>query len=80
MPRPKGNCDLRGRHCRRDGAWAAPGRDPQEPVGWTPYQYEQIAAYRSLIAIADAARERAHVAAFQQSVQEEEQAAQEGQP
>jgi len=41
------------------------------------YQYEQIASYRSLIAIAEAAGETAHVAAFRQSVQEEEQAAQE---
>ena len=40
------------------------------------YQYEQIAAYRSLIAIAEAAGETGHVAAFRQSVQEEEQAAQ----
>jgi ferritin-like metal-binding protein YciE len=41
------------------------------------YQYEQIGAYRSLIAIAETAGETAHVAAFRQSVQEEEQAAQE---
>jgi ferritin-like metal-binding protein YciE len=41
------------------------------------YQYEQIGAYRSLIAIAEAASETAHVSAFRQSVQEEEQAAQE---
>jgi ferritin-like metal-binding protein YciE len=40
------------------------------------YQYEQIGAYRSLITIAEAAGETAHVSAFQQSVQEEEQAAQ----
>ncbi|MXQ14796.1 ferritin-like domain-containing protein [Microvirga makkahensis] len=40
------------------------------------YQYEQIAAYRSLIAIAEAAGETAHVPAFRQSIQEEEQAAQ----
>ena len=41
------------------------------------YQYEQIAAYRSLIAIAESAGETAHVSAFRQTVQEEEQAAQE---
>jgi ferritin-like metal-binding protein YciE len=41
------------------------------------YQYEQIGAYRSLITIAEAAGETAHVSAFQQSVQEEERAAQE---
>ena len=41
------------------------------------YQYEQIGAYRSLITIAEAAGEAAHVSAFQQSVQEEERAAQE---
>jgi ferritin-like metal-binding protein YciE len=41
------------------------------------YQYEQIGAYRSLIAIAEAAGETAHISAFRQSVQEEEQAAQE---
>jgi ferritin-like metal-binding protein YciE len=40
------------------------------------YQYEQIGAYRSLIAIAEAAGEPAHIAAFRQSLQEEEQAAQ----
>jgi ferritin-like metal-binding protein YciE len=40
------------------------------------YQHEQIAAYRSLIAIAEAAGETAHVAAFRQSLQEEEKAAQ----
>ena len=40
------------------------------------YQYEQIGAYRSLIAIAEAAGETAHVAGFRQSVQEEEAAAQ----
>ncbi|KAA2236499.1 DUF892 family protein [Salinarimonas soli] len=40
------------------------------------YQYEQIGAYRSLIAIAEAAGETAHVAGFRQSVQEEESAAQ----
>src|SRR5215207_3670094 len=38
------------------------------------YQYEQIGAYRPLIAIADAAGEAAHVPAFRRSVQEEEQA------
>jgi ferritin-like metal-binding protein YciE len=41
------------------------------------YQHEQIAAYRSLIAIAESAGETAHVSAFRQSIQEEEQAAQE---
>ena len=40
------------------------------------YQYEQIGAYRSLIAIAEAAGETAHVAAFRQSIHEEEAAAQ----
>jgi ferritin-like metal-binding protein YciE len=40
------------------------------------YQYEQIAAYRSLIAIAEAAGETAHASAFRQSIQEEELAAQ----
>jgi ferritin-like metal-binding protein YciE len=40
------------------------------------YQYEQIGAYRSLIRIAEAAGETAHVASFRQSLQEEEQAAQ----
>jgi ferritin-like metal-binding protein YciE len=44
-------------------------------VGYA-YQYEQIGAYRSLIAIAEAASETAHVSAFRQSMQEEEQAAQ----
>jgi ferritin-like metal-binding protein YciE len=39
------------------------------------YQYEQIGAYRSLIRIAEAAGETAHVASFRQSLQEEEQAA-----
>jgi ferritin-like metal-binding protein YciE len=41
------------------------------------YQYEQIGAYRSLITIAEAAGETAHVSAFRQSVEEEERAAQE---
>ncbi len=40
------------------------------------FQYQQIAAYRSLIAIAEAAGETAHTSEFQQSIQEEEQAAQ----
>ena len=40
------------------------------------YQYEQIGAYRSLIAIAEAPGKTAHVSAFWRSVQEEEQAAQ----
>ncbi len=40
------------------------------------YQYEQIGAYRSLITIAEAAGETAHISAFRQSVEEEEQAAQ----
>lgn len=40
------------------------------------YQYEQIGAYRSLIAIAETAGETAHIAGFRQSVQEEESAAQ----
>ena len=41
------------------------------------YQYHQIAAYRSLIAIAESAGETAHIADFRQSIREEEQAAQE---
>jgi ferritin-like metal-binding protein YciE len=40
------------------------------------YQYEQIAAYRSLIAIAEAAGETAHTSAFRESIKEEEMAAQ----
>ena len=40
------------------------------------YQYEQIGAYRSLIRIAEAAEETAHIASFRRSLQEEEQAAQ----
>ncbi len=40
------------------------------------YQYEQIGAYRSLIRIAEAAGETAHITSFRQSLQEEEQAAQ----
>ena len=40
------------------------------------YQYEQIGAYRSLIRIAEAAGETAHIASFRQSLQEEELAAQ----
>jgi ferritin-like metal-binding protein YciE len=40
------------------------------------YQYEQIGAYRSLITIARAAGEVTHIPAFEQSLQEEEQAAQ----
>src|SRR4028119_1298215 len=40
------------------------------------YQYEQIGAYRSLIAIAEAAGETAHVSGFRQSGQEGEAAAQ----
>jgi ferritin-like metal-binding protein YciE len=40
------------------------------------YQYEQIGAYRSLITIARAAGAMGHIAAFEQAVQEEEQAAQ----
>ena len=40
------------------------------------FQYQQIAAYRSLIAIAEAAGEAAHSAGFRQSIQEEELAAQ----
>jgi ferritin-like metal-binding protein YciE len=39
------------------------------------YQYEQIGAYRSLITIAESARETGHIAAFRQSLQEEEDAA-----
>jgi len=39
------------------------------------YQYEQIGASRSLTAIAEAAGETAHISAFRQSVQEDEQAA-----
>ena len=41
------------------------------------FQYQQIAAYRSLIAIAEAAGETSPTAGFQQSIQEEERAAQE---
>jgi ferritin-like metal-binding protein YciE len=40
------------------------------------YQYEQIGAYRSLMSIAEMAGETAQVSSFQQSLQEEEQAAQ----
>jgi ferritin-like metal-binding protein YciE len=40
------------------------------------YQYEQIAAYRSLIAIAEAAGETTHASAFRDSIKEEELAAQ----
>jgi ferritin-like metal-binding protein YciE len=40
------------------------------------FQYQQVAAYRSLIAIADGAGETAHTAGFRQSIQEEELAAQ----
>ncbi len=40
------------------------------------FQYQQIAAYRSLIAIAETAGETAHSAGFRQSIQEEEHAAQ----
>jgi ferritin-like metal-binding protein YciE len=40
------------------------------------YQYEQIGAYRSLITIARAAGAMNHIQAFEQSLQEEEQAAQ----
>jgi ferritin-like metal-binding protein YciE len=40
------------------------------------YQYEQIGAYRSLIAIAEAAGETAHTSAFRESIKEEELAAQ----
>lgn len=39
------------------------------------YQHEQIAAYRSLIAIAEAAGENAHVADFRRTLEEEERAA-----
>ena len=39
------------------------------------YQYEQIAAYRSLITIAEMAGQTAHTAGFRQSIQEEETAA-----
>lgn len=39
------------------------------------FQYQQIAAYRSLITIAEAAGETAHSASFRQSIQEEELAA-----
>jgi ferritin-like metal-binding protein YciE len=39
------------------------------------YQHEQIAAYRSLIAIAEAAGETAHIADFRKTIEEEEQAA-----
>lgn len=40
------------------------------------FQYQQIAAYRSLIAIAEIAGESAHTAGFRQSIKEEELAAQ----
>jgi len=40
------------------------------------YQYHQIAAYRSLIAIAEAAGHSEHVALFRKSLEEEKQAAQ----
>jgi ferritin-like metal-binding protein YciE len=40
------------------------------------FQYEQIAAYRSLITIAEIVGETAHTAGFRQSIQEEETAAQ----
>ncbi|HEY8381323.1 MAG TPA: DUF892 family protein [Microvirga sp.] len=40
------------------------------------YQYEQIGAYRSLITIAEMAGATQHVSHFRQSLQEEEQAAQ----
>jgi len=39
------------------------------------FQYQQIAAYRSLITIAEAAGETTHSASFRQSIQEEELAA-----
>jgi ferritin-like metal-binding protein YciE len=41
------------------------------------YQHEQIAAYRSLIVVAERAGETAHVATFRQILQEEEQLAKE---
>ena len=40
------------------------------------FQYQQVAAYRSLIAIAESAGETDHVSAFRDSIREEEQAAQ----
>lgn len=40
------------------------------------YQYHQIAAYRSLIAIAEAAGHREHIELFRKSLEEEKQAAQ----
>lgn len=40
------------------------------------YQYEQIGAYRSLIAIAEAAGETTHTSAFREAIKEEELAAQ----
>jgi ferritin-like metal-binding protein YciE len=40
------------------------------------YQYHQIAAYRSLIAIAEAAGHQEHVELFRKSIEEEKQAAQ----
>jgi ferritin-like metal-binding protein YciE len=40
------------------------------------FQYHQVAAYLSLIAIAEAAGETAHTSGFRQSIQEEELAAQ----
>jgi ferritin-like metal-binding protein YciE len=40
------------------------------------YQYHQIAAYRSLIAIAEAAGHQEHVELFRKSLEEEKQAAQ----
>ncbi len=39
------------------------------------YQYEQIGAYRSLIVIAEMAGDTVHTGSFQQSLREEEQAA-----
>lgn len=40
------------------------------------YQYDQIAAYRSLIVFAEAAGETAHVAGFKQAIEEEKRGAQ----
>ena len=40
------------------------------------YQYDQIAAYRSLIVFAEAAGHTDHVAGFRQAIEEEERAAQ----
>ena len=40
------------------------------------YQYDQIAAYRSLVVFAEAAGETAHVAGFKEAIEEEKRGAQ----